>query len=217
MENTETKKPYNEFDRMGGHDPYSSSKGCSELITASYLQSYYSKLNKGLASARAGNVIGGGDWSENRLIPDIFRSIENSTTLNIRYPNSIRPWQHVLDPLFGYIRLVELLYSNPLKYSSGWNFGPEESNNMTVAQVIDLLLNKLDIESHYNHSHEENFHEASLLMLDISKSKDLLGWHPKWDINKSIDNIASWYQAYKNKEDIFKVCEKQIEEYIRHD
>jgi CDP-glucose 4,6-dehydratase len=206
--------PYRESDALGGIDPYSSSKACSEIITTAMKNSFF--LNSvGIATARAGNVIGGGDWSENRLIPDIVESIFKDKKLIIRNPNSIRPWQHVLDPLLGYIKLAECLYEKPEKYSTGWNFGPDQTSSFSVQDVINhfsILSNKkINLEIINNPS---NFYESEILRLDISKVKSEIQWTPKWDFDKSVTMTYNWYNNFYNGKKVEDILNEQITEFI---
>jgi CDP-glucose 4,6-dehydratase len=211
-ENQEIDRPYNESDRLGGHDVYSSSKACSELVTSAYRNSFFNATSVKLASARAGNVIGGGDWAEDRLIPDFFRAIDNGEVLRIRSPQAIRPWQHVLDPLSGYIILAEKLVSNNYNFSEAWNFGPENSNAQTVSWVLDRLSNKMK-NNGWKKDMTKNYHEANLLKLDISKAKSKLGWKPQWSLEDAIDFTVNWYNAFKNNDDMQKISINQIKSY----
>ncbi len=204
-------KSYKETDRLGGYDPYSSSKACSELITSAYKNSFFSNI--GIASLRAGNVIGGGDWAKNRLIPDFFRSYYKNKTLHVRSPNSIRPWQHVLEPISGYLLLAEKLTKNQKKYSEPWNFGPNRKNFNTVSQILRKLEKKLK-KSKFKVKDKLKIHETKLLKLDSSKSKSLLGWNSCWDIDATLDKTIEWHQAWKNNEDMMKFSLSQINSYI---
>ena len=211
-ENQEWDRPYQETDRLGGYDPYSSSKACSEIATSAYRNSFLSEAGIKLASARAGNVIGGGDWAVDRLIPDFFRSIDNNETLRIRSPQAVRPWQHVLDPLSGYIMLAEKLVINSSNYSEAWNFGPEQSGAKTVLWVLDRLSEKFT-NSRWEIENTKQHHEASLLKLDISKAKSKLGWKPRWCLETAIDNTVEWYQAFKENKNMEDFTIKQIKLY----
>lgn len=217
-ENKNQEVGYKEEDPMGGYDPYSSSKGCAELVTSAYLRSFfnpneYSKHGIAVASARAGNVIGGGDWASNRLIPDIVRTIFNATTLKIRNPNAIRPWQHVLEPLSGYLLLVEKLWEGGAKYSEAWNFGPDDTDVKPVNWIVEKFIKlwgenvKREIDSN------EKPHETQLLKLDCTKAKTKLNWKPKWDIDKALEKTADWYKALKEKNDMRDFSLSQIKEY----
>lgn len=205
---------YRENDSLGGFDPYSSSKACCEIITNSYRSSFFkNKKNKiGLATARAGNVIGGGDYSKYRLIPDIIRSIENKKILKIRNKYSTRPWQHVLEALRGYLYLAEQLYENPKKYSQAWNFGPDYGD----CKEVDWVLKKFKKKFKFNTTSEnknEKFHESNLLRLDISKSKRNLNWNPELTINEALNLTADWYHRISSGEISEKVTLEQINNY----
>lgn len=211
-ENKEIDRAYKEIDSLGGYDAYSSSKACSELVTSAYRQSFFNKTISSLASARAGNVIGGGDWAKDRLIPDFFRAIENNEVLIVRSPDAIRPWQHVLDPLSGYILLAEKLVLSNESFSEAWNFGPENISAKPVSWVLDRISTKLK-NNGWKKEKSKSYHEANLLKLDISKAKSKLGWAPKWSLEDAIDNTISWYNAYKENENMQKVSINQINSY----
>lgn len=211
-ENRESDQPYNENDRLGGYDPYSGSKACSEIATSVYRNSFLLHTKAKLASARAGNVIGGGDWASNRLIPDFFRSLEANKKLYIRSPQAVRPWQHVLEPLSGYLTLAEKLASNGNSFAEAWNFGPEQFNAKTVSWVLDQL-SKQFINSNWEKQITNQQHETNLLKLDITKAKSKLGWKPKWNLETSIDNTVKWYQAYIKQQNMVEFTKKQIRDY----
>lgn len=217
-ENREWAWGYREHESMGGYDPYSNSKGCAELVTSAYRNSYfhpdkYEEHGVTIASARAGNVIGGGDWAEDRLIPDMMRAIENGLPVNIRNPHSIRPWQHVLEPLSGYLLLAQKLYEEGPAFAEGWNFGPNDDDAKPVQWIVNRLTEswgkgaswKLDIGNHP--------HEAHYLKLDCSKAKSRLNWRPRWSIAKAIDQICVWQKAYLAGADMQAVCLEQIQQY----
>ena len=193
---------YRENDSMGGHDPYSASKGCAELVTASYQKSFFDKNDKLLASVRAGNVIGGGDWSKDRLIPDIVKSAKNQAPVEIRNPLSTRPWQHVLEPLSGYLTLGWNLLSGKKAYAEGWNFGPKIENNLKVKQVITVAQNYWPKMTFQINQDKSQHHEANLLMLDCSKANKILNWEPIWDFNKTIEKTILWYKDFSEKNQI---------------
>lgn len=218
-ENKEQSIGYKETDPMGGYDPYSSSKGCAELLISSYRNSFfnlndYSKHGKAIASVRAGNVIGGGDFSQDRIVPDCIRAIEKDDIINIRSPHSIRPWQFVLEPLSGYILLAAKLYDEPLKYSGPWNFGPNESLNIEVEDVVNQIIKSYGKGQWKDVSNEAKPHEANLLMLDCSKAQEFLGWQQALNFEETIDMTVSWYKNYDNS-NMYEFCENQIEEYIK--
>jgi CDP-glucose 4,6-dehydratase len=201
-ENIEQRKGYVETDKMGGYDPYSSSKGCAELVVNSYRNSFFNlndfqiKHQTLLATARAGNVIGGGDWSLDRLIPDLINGILINKKTLIRYPKSTRPWQHVLEPISGYLMLGEKLLDSKIDFASGWNFGPEENEVLTVEDVLEFsknIWNKINFEFETKIKHP---HEAGLLSLNIDKAKNKLGWMPKWNNIKSLTKTIEWYKEF---------------------
>ena len=205
---------YRENEPMGGDDPYSASKGCSELITNAYLKSFFkSDSNCKIASARAGNVIGGGDWAENRIVPDFFRALEDNKELIIRNPNSTRPWQHVLEPVSGYLLLGARIYEEGERFSGNWNFGPLETTNRTVIELINSMSGILG-KGKYQVVDNKEFHEANLLKLDISKAVKYLEWYPALDFKETIQFTVSGYIAQIDNKDVFKSRVKQIESYV---
>lgn len=205
---------YREDDPMGGYDPYSSSKGCVELITAAYRKSFMREMSIGLASARAGNVIGGGDWAEDRLIPDILRAFERNEKVTIRNHMSIRPWQHVLEPLSGYLLLAQNLYINPHEYSEAWNFGPNDDDSRTVEWIINYMVGKWPGAS-WEKDNALNVHEAGYLKLDISKAKARLKWKPTWRLESTIDRIINWHRLWLLNEDMQRECIVEINEFMK--
>jgi CDP-glucose 4,6-dehydratase len=219
-ENKEWIWGYRENEPLGGYDPYSSSKACSELVTAAYRRSFFNSSNSSIlptsvavASARAGNVIGGGDWATDRLIPDCIRAILNGEKVVIRNPQAIRPWQHVLEPLSGYLLLAQKLYEDGARYAEAWNFGPDDSDAKPVEWLVERLCTKWGSSASYITDKGEHPHEAHYLKLDCSKAKSELGWRPKWSLEKAVDGIIEWSRAYKKGEDVKRVCLKQINEY----
>jgi CDP-glucose 4,6-dehydratase len=213
-ENDGRAEGYKENDPMGGYDPYSSSKGCAELVASSYRRSFLQDQGIGIASVRAGNVIGGGDWADDRLIPDILRSFEKNKPVVIRNPKATRPWQHVLEPLSGYLILAQNLYKDQKKYAEGWNFGPNEKDVQPVDWILDKMISKWP-NSSWELDNNSNPHEAGFLKLDISKAKSKLGWSPVWELSQTLERIISWHQAWLNKDDMQTVCLTEIEEYMR--
>jgi len=199
-ENREWMWGYRENEAMGGYDPYSSSKGCSELITAAYRQSYFKTNKTAVASVRAGNVIGGGDWGKDRLIPDCIRSLAANKEILIRNPQAIRPWQYVFEPLRGYLLLAEKLYQNGNHYAQAWNFGPSEDNAVLVYEVVQLMLKYWGGGSWKDMSNSESklLHEAHYLKLDCSKARAELGWKSIVNIEESIKWTCEWYREYYN-------------------
>jgi CDP-glucose 4,6-dehydratase len=217
-ENREWLWGYREEDKLGGHDPYSSSKACAELVTAAYRTSYFPSHNLpehrvALASARAGNVIGGGDWSEDRLIPDIVRGLLSKQPVLIRYPNAIRPWQHVLEPLAGYITLAERLLQEGRDYASAWNFGPADEDTLPVARIADVMSDLLGSGTGWERDKAENPHEARYLKLDTSKARTLLGWRPVLGIDRALEWVADWFLAWQRREDLQAFTLHQINSY----
>lgn len=214
-ENKEWDRGYIESDCLGGYDPYSSSKACAEIIIQAYRRSFLAKNGIGCASARAGNVIGGGDWSQDRLIVDCVRSLIKKQELVIRYPNSTRPWQHVLEPLCGYLVLGKSLYENPNQYAEPWNFGPREQRSITVEELVQKIL-QLWGSGSYRIDNCQVPHEAGKLQLDIHKACSRLDWHPRWDAEKAIEETITWYKAYYQnpKVNVKDLCEKQIKIYL---
>jgi CDP-glucose 4,6-dehydratase len=201
---------------MGGYDPYSNSKGCAELVTSAYRQSYFSSpnsINK-IASARAGNVIGGGDWSEDRLIPDAIKAFEENEPLIIRNPLATRPWQHVLEPLSGYLILAQALYEQGAVFASGWNFGPRDEDNRSVQEVVELLISGWGGVARWEQEGSSQPHEANLLKLDCSKARTKLGWIPKWDLADAVKKIIEWQNSYQAKENMQQVSLAQINHYM---
>jgi len=213
-ENDGRSEGYKENDPMGGYDPYSSSKGCAELVTSSYRCSFLREQGIGLASVRSGNVIGGGDWADDRLIPDILRSFEKNESVVVRNPKATRPWQHVLEPLSGYLVLAQKLYKNREGYAEGWNFGPNEKDAKPVDWILDKMTSKWP-DSSWKLDVNSNPHEADLLKLDISKAKYKLDWTPVWGLNHALERIITWHQAWLNKEDMKVACLAEIKEYMR--
>lgn len=217
-ENKEWIWGYREGDPMGGADPYSSSKGCAELITSAYRQSFFSEnssINNQncVASARAGNVIGGGDWSEDRLIPDAIRAFNAGIPLTLRNPSAVRPWQHVLEPLSGYLVLVQALYEGGSEFASAWNFGPLDTDARSVGQVVDILKSKWTTSASWVSLCGDKLHEANLLKLDCTKAAVKLGWTPKWSLETAIEKIIDWEKAYVAKRDMADFMLNQIQQH----
>ncbi len=201
-----------ENDPMGGHDPYSASKGAAELVIQSYRKSFFNLLNIGVASARAGNVIGGGDFAANRLVPDIIKAIISNQNVEIRNPFSVRPWQHVLEPLSGYLMLGSALLFQPKKYSEGWNFGPYMQDAYTVKQVVENIIDHAKMGSWVDVSSQDKLHEANQLMLDISKAIYKLNWRPTLSFRECIDYTVDWYINAKT-EGVLEFTKRQIRNY----
>jgi len=217
-ENKEQIWPYREADPMGGYDPYSSSKGCAELLIASYRNSFFNpkefvKHGKAISSVRAGNVIGGGDWSKDRIVPDCVSALLNGKDIEIRNPKAIRPWQHVLEPLSGYLLLGIKMFDYPTEYASAWNFGPNSESIVPVKNIVDILVNKWGVGKWF-HTSNQGYHEATLLSLDCTKAKTYLNWTPKLTIEEALEFTVEWYQNY-HKATIYDVCKNQIYEYSK--
>lgn len=216
-ENKEWEWGYRENDAMGGDDPYSNSKGCVELLTVAFRKSFFNNIenknNVQLASARAGNVIGGGDWAEDRLIPDAIRAFTRKETVMIRNPDSIRPWQHVLEPLHGYMTLAEHMWSEENKYSNAWNFGPDYKDMKKVEWIIESLINKWKGGVNWRVDNNNQPHEASNLKLDCSKARSQLNWMPALDINDSLNWTVDWYKNYYGENNIKQLTLRQIKDY----
>ena len=216
-ENKEWEWGYRENEAMGGHDPYSSSKGCAELVTSAYRRSFFnSKNTASLASARAGNVIGGGDWSEDRLIPDILKAFKKSDPVVIRNPLATRPWQHVLEPLSGYLVLAQELYLNGDEFAEGWNFGPKDEDCKPVSWILDEMVKNWGSNASWCLDKNNNPHEAGFLKLDCSKASIRLKWNPKWSLQLTLKSIVDWYKLYIEGGDVKKQCLKEIETYINN-
>jgi CDP-glucose 4,6-dehydratase len=203
---------------MGGHDPYSSSKGCSELITNSYRDSFWNssiidRYQKGISSVRAGNVIGGGDWHANNLIASCIIALENKQTIKIRNPEAIRPWQYVLDALHGYLLLASKMYEKPTEFSDGWNFGPNQDSVTNVESIVNKVITQWQTGSWDNMENKKSYHEANTLLIDNTKAQIKLKWKPTMDIDQMINNTIDWYRVY-NEMDMYQFCEDQIRLFI---
>lgn len=212
-ENKEWAWGYRENEPMGGHDPYSNSKGCAELVTSAYRSSYFKEGGVAVASARAGNVIGGGDWAADRLVPDILRAFEQGQPVVIRNPHATRPWQHVLEPLGGYLSLAEHLYTQGTTFAEGWNFGPKDDDARPVQWIVEHMVSSWGQAASWQQDGGTHPHEANYLKLDISKAKARLGWQPRWPLATALELITTWHQAYLDKEDMQKLCLAQIQHY----
>lgn len=217
-ENVEQMWGYKETDRMGGYDPYSASKGAAELIISSYRNSYfnpkdYKKHGKAVACVRAGNVIGGGDWSENRLIPDCIRFIESGQDIEIRNPTATRPWEHVLEPLSGYLRVGEKLLEDPITYATSFNFGPHISANKPVLEVVQRLVQYYGKGKVIDVSDPNAVHENVLLSVDVTKAYFMLNWQTKWGLQDAIEKTVDWYQEAIKGNDMYDFCVQQIQEH----
>jgi CDP-glucose 4,6-dehydratase len=214
-ENQEWPRGYRENDPMGGHDPYSSSKGCTELVSSAYRRSFFQSRGIALATARAGNVIGGGDWAADRLVPDILRSFELGKPVYIRNPNAIRPWQHVLEPLSGYLLLTQALWTEGQKFAEGWNFGPNDTDAKPVRWIVEKMVRIWGNNATWQTDSRSHFHEANYLKLDTSKARQRLCWQPRWDLEITLNKIISWHKAWLAQKDMRTCCLKEIFQYVR--
>lgn len=212
-ENKEWIWGYREDERMGGHDPYSNSKACAELVSSAYRKSFLEEAGIALATVRAGNVIGGGDWAKDRLIPDIFRAIEKGEPALIRNPHAVRPWQHVLESLSGYLTLAEHLHLNGQTYAEGWNFGPNSADTKPVQWIVEHICREWAEGATWRVQPGDHPHEANSLMLDISKSKARLNWSPRWPLETALTHITNWQRAWLSGENMKQVCINQISDY----
>lgn len=216
-ENKEQVWAYRENEPMGGYDPYSSSKGAAEIAISSWRRSFfnpeqYGKHGKSVASVRAGNVIGGGDWAQDRIIPDCIRALEAGEPVGIRSPKAIRPWQHVLEPLGGYLLLAMKMWEEPTRYCEGWNFGPEPAGAVSVWEVAEAVVKAYGRGELQDLSDPNAPHEAQLLMLDISKARYRLGWRPRLNMEQTVRLTVDWYRRYRG-EDVYSLCAEQIRTY----
>lgn len=213
-ENVERIEPYQENDRLGGLDPYSSSKACAELVASAYRKSYFERAGHlHMATARAGNVIGGGDWAAHRLIPDCIRAYCAKLPMTLRYPQAVRPWQHVLESVQGYLLLAEQLYGpQGPAFAEAWNFGPEMSDMQTVGEVANRVCQQLNIPIDMPNVTPKR-HESKLLRLDSTKAKTRLQWHPRWHLSEAIDATVAWYQAWLNQSEMLAFTQSQIKAY----
>lgn len=214
-ENREWVWPYRENEALGGFDPYSSSKACSELITNAYRRSFLEPGGISIGSARAGNVIGGGDWAEDRLVPDFLRALDAGMPLVVRSPGAIRPWQHVLEPLSGYLALAERLLAEGGLFADAWNFGPEDVDARTVQWIAEHLSSRVP-GAKWRCDTSPQRHEANTLKLDSSKAKALLGWRPRWDLQAALEMTLAWHHAWKNDSDMSAFSRSQIRQYEMH-
>ena len=220
-DNKEQMRGYKEDDPFGGYDPYSSSKGACEIAIQSWRRSFFNpedygkKHHASLASVRAGNVIGGGDWALDRIIPDCIKALEQDKVIDIRSPKAIRPWEHVLEPLSGYMLLAKKQWEHPTEFCEGWNFGPESESVSTVWEVATELIKNYGKGELKDSSDPNAVHEAKLLMLDITKAKTKLGWKPRMNMQQCMDLVADWYKRYQ-KEDVYQLCVEEIEKFINY-
>jgi len=213
-ENKEWVWGYREDEALGGHDPYSSSKACSELVTAAYRSSFFQAGGAAIASARAGNVIGGGDWAVDRLVPDFLRAHDAGRTLEVRHPEATRPWQHVLEPLSGYLLLAQRLAEHGKPYARAWNFGPSDGDARSVGWILDQLVRQLP-QVAWRHTGGPQVHEAHFLKLDSSRAGRELNWRPRWNLAQALEQTVQWHLAWRRDEDMRQVCLSQIDAYER--
>lgn len=206
---------YREDAPMGGHDPYSSSKGCAELVASAYRRSFFSPGAAAIASARAGNVIGGGDWGTDRLVPDILRAFERGEAVMIRHPHATRPWQHVLEPLSGYLVLAQRLWHDGAAFADGWNFGPRDADAWPVQRVVEHLAARWGGDARWQPDAGVHPHEASFLKLDIAKADARLGWTPRWHLDAALARVVDWQRAWRDGADARSLCLQQISDYTR--
>ena len=217
-ENREWPWGYRENEPMGGYDPYSSSKGCAELVSAAYRNSFFNprdfdKHRVAIATARAGNVIGGGDWAADRLICDCVRSLLAGESIKIRNPHAIRPWQHVLEPLSGYLLLAQKLYTDGFNYADAWNFGPRDEDARPVEWIVKKICSLWGENADYQLEGGDHPHEAHYLKLDISKARGELNWQPRWDLDQALQSIVAWTKAYMRGDDLRALCLSQIQAF----
>ncbi|MBU8915026.1 CDP-glucose 4,6-dehydratase [Bacillus sp. FJAT-29953] len=213
-ENQEWHWGYRESEPLGGFDPYSSSKACSELITSAYRRSFLESTETQVATARAGNVIGGGDWAEDRLIPDLVRALTKGEQIKIRNPDAVRPWQHVLEPLSGYLLLCQQLFLDGKEYAQAWNFGPRDSDARPVEWIVKQMLGRWPYQHPgYQVIRQDHWHEANMLKLDCSKAINELNWTPKWTLDKALDATIQWVAGYLEGKDLKELCVQQIDQY----
>lgn len=219
-ENREWVWGYRETDRLGGYDPYASSKACAEMAVAAWTASFFNpeehtRHRVAIATARAGNIIGGGDWAAERLVPDLVRAILNGQPLAVRAPLATRPWQHVLDPLAGYLRLAQLLFEEGPRYNGGWNFGPGERDIRTVAEVVEKFVAVWGPGATWKAAGGSHPHETATLKLECSKARDRLGWKPRWDLDSAVEKVVEWTRGYRDGHDCRELCLTQIDDHGR--
>ena len=214
-ENMEREKGYTEDEKLCGFDPYSNSKSCSDIITYSYKNSFFNNVDSpAISTARSGNVIGGGDFAKDRIIPDCVRAAAKKDAIIVRNPNSVRPYQHVLDCLSGYLTLAERQYEDKLKYEGSYNFGPNKDDIVTTGNLVDIFCNAWGENQTWENRSENGPHEANLLSLDCTKAKSVLQWTPVWDINTAVTKTVEWSKEYLANRSIANIIDKQIEEYF---
>ena len=212
-ENKEWAWGYREDEPMGGHDPYSSSKGCAELVSSAYRCSFFQQGGPALATARAGNVIGGGDWAAERLVPDVLRAFEKNEPVVIRNPSSTRPWQHVLEPLSGYLVLAQRLWTEGAAFAESWNLGPRDEDERPVQWIVERLVQQWGGDARWQVDGSQHPHEATYLKLDVSKARTRLGWQPRWRLAEALEHIVTWHRGWLTGEDARALCLRQIDQY----
>jgi CDP-glucose 4,6-dehydratase len=212
-ENREWAWGYREDEAMGGHDPYSSSKGCAELVSSAYRKSFLAEAGIAMGTARAGNVIGGGDWAQDRLVPDTLLALEKGQPVQIRNPHATRPWQHVLEPLSGYLLLAEKLHEQGQALAEGWNFGPRDEDARPVQWIVEHLCHGWGLGASWQQQFGDHPHEANYLKLDISKAKQRLNWAPRWSLEQALEHITHWHRAWLDGQDMRTLCLTQIKQY----
>lgn len=217
--NNEWIYPYRETDKLGGYDPYSASKAACEIVISSYKNSFfnakdYEKHQKSIASVRAGNVIGGGDWSKDRLLPDIVNALSENRAIEVRNPNAVRPWQHVLEPIFGYLLLGSKMIEEPIKYATAYNFGPSNNDNLTVKEILEIAIKSYGSGSYFIKKDKNQPHEAGLLKLDISKVSNELNWKPRFTAAEAVDITIQWYKNFNNGVSPIELVKKDIQKFI---
>lgn len=212
-ENFHLNKEFNEEDRLGGYDPYSNSKACAELITQTYRNIYFKDRGVGIATARAGNVIGGGDWAKDRLVPDILSACIKQENILLRYPDALRPWQHVLQPLYGYLTLAERLYFSPESYSESWNFGPEIQDIKSVSWITDYIIKICNSPIKWIKDKNKHLYESSILRLDCTKAKQHLDWTLVWNLEIGLKKTVEWFFAYQAGENMYDKTIKQVNQF----
>lgn len=213
-ENSDWVWGYREQDPMGGYDPYSASKGCAELVASAYRRSFFKDNGVAMATVRAGNVVGGGDWSADRIVPDIIRAVSTGQSVLVRNPNAVRPWQHVCEPLHGYLKLAERLYTKGNEYAEAWNFGPDEEGARTVSWLTDYVCRKWGKETSWHQDRGAHPHEANYLKLDCSKARTKLGWRPRLTVSTALDWTVEWYRESLNGAEVKSLTEQQIVRYL---
>lgn len=214
-DNRDRKEGYAEGEPLGGHDPYSSSKACSEIVTAAYRLSYFQQHGPAVATARAGNVIGGGDWAADRLIPDALRAFERQQSLSVRNPGATRPWQHVLEPLSGYLVLAQHLIAQGTAFAEAWNFGPVEADARPVGWLVERLCSRWGAGAAWQAAGADGLHEAAQLSLNIHKAGQRLGWRPRWTLERALDSVVAWHQGWLAGQAPRALCQQQIQEFSR--